>query len=340
MQESNEEIGLESKTVNLHLDSKRILLMGSVFGVAAFLLNLLLIVVTYRECGHLKTLLASKYAYSVKMKEAPRRDDYYQISAGISFSLSADSQKSLNAEVIMQSSDSEYSDLVSWNVHSLKKNGIAVSRGLMRSYGLHVGDRLYSKHTVSGEMTEYMIEVILPELSSVRELGGPRLSDGVIIMGYDALYADNLTHSSVVFTNARIEDLSDDMSNMPEGIVYRSDEMRRLIKTMVPYLALFLALAVLLTCAHSVVLTKSVSHNFRRLVILGSRKGALNKAFAVMICVSAMPQVLASLVIITTLCIVYDFGSVSITVLVMITVAEVLTVLASMIVLKNRLWRV
>ena len=181
--------------IALHAEPRKTIIASLAFTLISFFLMLILILSVNKDAIQLNSLLQSDYDYSVTMQDTVRKDDYYQFNAGIEFTLSDDANTSLNADIVMQSKDSLYTDMVSWNAEPLSTNGVAVSENVAKSNNLHIGDKLYSKHIVNGDSCEYTIEQLLPEAVSVRVTNGMNHSDGIIIMGYDERYIENITHS-------------------------------------------------------------------------------------------------------------------------------------------------
>ena len=223
--------------IALHAEPKKTIIASLAFTLISFFLMLILILSVNKDAIQLNSLLQSDYDYSVTMQDTVRKDDYYQFNAGIEFTLSADANTSLNADIVMQSKDSLYTDMVSWNAESLSTNGVAVSENIAKSNNLHIGDKLYSKHIVNGEIYEYFIEQIIPESVCVRTDKGKMHSNGIIIMGYDTKYVDNITHNYIVFTNKNIDELTAKCTSTPQNIIYRDDEIHTVILSIVPYLA-------------------------------------------------------------------------------------------------------
>ena len=285
----------------------------------------------------MNSLLQSDYDYSVTMQDTVRKDDYYQFNAGIEFTLSADANTSLNADIVMQSKDSLYTDMVSWNAEPLSTNSVAVSENLARANGIHKGDKLYSKHIVNGESCEYTIEQFLPETVSVRVTNGMNHSDGIIIMGYDERYIENITHSSIVFTKDSINDLS--AVGSPENIVYRDDEIMSSFRSIILYLAILSVISIVTTIALTVLLTKSVSSNFRRLIMLGFDRKRLNKAYYRLVHVTAIISIIASVALSGIVFIFIKLSVVKLLIMLLIPFIEIITLLIASNISNKRLWR-
>lgn len=239
------------------------------FALALVFIGVLAILSIGKNLAQISSLLRSDYEYSVTMRDPILQDDYYQFEAGISYSLSRESQTSLNAEILMQTGDSLYTTSVDWNAEQLSKYGVAISDGMARRYGLKLGDLLYSKHIVDGTIHEYTIEQILPEVSNIKSFARNSFSEGLIIMGYDDQYAENIVHTTRVYTKTPIDQLSSSASDMPVNIVYRTDEIAVVVRTLTPYLLAFLLLSIMASYGAVYFTNREVRHNMKRLIMPG-----------------------------------------------------------------------
>lgn len=197
------------------MDKKRALVLMLFFAISYISINLLSIIAVNKESAHLSSLLRSSYEYCATASKNVFQDDYYQFDASISFSTISDSNTGINAEVLMQSNDSKYTSAVDWNADRLSPLGVAITKGIAKSYNLREGDRIYSKHIVDGGVRGYIIEQILPELSASRLSDKREFSDGIIIMGFDESYIESLTHTVLVYTEEPIGDVSLMISETP-----------------------------------------------------------------------------------------------------------------------------
>ena len=323
--------------IALHAEPRKTIIASLAFTLISFFLMLILIISVNKDAIRLNSLLQSDYDYSVTMQDTVRKDDYYQFNAVIEFTLSADANTSLNADIVMQSKDSLYTDMVSWNAEPLSTNGVAVSENVAKSNNLHIGDKLYSKHIVNGESCEYVIEQLLPEAVSVRVTNDMNHSDGIIIMGYDERYIENITHSNIVFTKESINDLS--AVGSPENIVYRDDELMSSLRSIIPYLAVLSVVSIVTTVALSVLLTKSVLSNFRRLIILGFDRKQLNTAFYRLIRGTGSISIIVSVALSGIVFLFVNFTAVKLLILLLILFIEIITLLIASNISNKRLWR-
>lgn len=249
------------------------------FSVIPILLSAIVSISANRDFMHLNSLTHSNYEYSAIMQKTIKQDNYYQFNAGIYFAVSPYAENRLNADILMQPVEAEYTDSIDWNAQKLEENELAISQGIANSNGLEIGDKLYSKHIVDGTLYEYVIAEVLPAVVNVRVSEETEYYDGVIIMGFDKRYVDNITHHSLVFGNEPIDVLASQYSDMPESILYRTDEMLTVFKNLVPYVVLFIVFSILNIMGLIIFATKGVSYNFKRMLRLGFEKEQLNNAY-------------------------------------------------------------
>lgn len=309
------------------------------FAMSLSLIGVFAAISVNRYYAQLNSLLNSDYEYSVTSRNPLSQDSYYQFNAGINYSVSSESDTSLNADILMQSEETQYTKSVDWNARKLDTYGVAVSEGIAKAENLKVGDKIFSKHIVDGEIHSYTIEQILPDIIFKRVSSERTYSDGLIIMGTDDKYVDNISHSFVSYTNTPIEELARELSEVPENILYRSDEILTIVKEMIPYLVLFLLLSVVMAVMLTRQLTKEIKHNFRRLMTLGYAKNQLDASYLKHICRNSIPSVLIALITSIGASVVFGVNTVKVAVMLSIHLAEVVTILLSAIFLKRCLWR-
>ena len=323
--------------IALHSEPRKTIITAVAFTLISFFLTLILMLSVNKDAIQLNSLLHSDYDYSITMQDTVQKDDYYKFNAGIEFTLSADADTSLNAVIIMQSKNSVYTDMVYWNAEPLSTNGVAVSENLVNSNKLHKGDKLYSKHIINGESCEYTIEQLLPEAVSIRVTNVMNHSDGIIIMSYDERYIENITHSSIVYTKDSINDLS--AIGSPENIIYRDDEIMLSFRNIIPYLAVLSVISIITTIASIVLLNKSVSNNFRRLIMIGFDRKKLNTVFYRFVHGTGIISIIASFALSGIVFLFVNFTAVKLLILLLILFIEIITLLIASNISNKRLWR-
>ena len=192
---------------------------------------------------------------------------------------------------------------------------------------------------MDGEIHAYTIEQILPDIIFSRVSPGRTYSDGLIIMGTDEKYVDNISHSLVSYTSTPIEELTQELSEMPEDILYRSAEIMMIVKELVPYLVLFLLLSIVIAVVMVGLLAKEIKHNFRRLMTLGWAKNHLDVAYWKHICRNSIPPVLIAFGASLGASLFLSFNTVKAAVMILIIFAEGADILLSALLLNKRLWR-
>ena len=150
-------------------------------------------------------------------------------------------------------------------------------------------------------------------------------------------YIENITHSSIVFTKDSINDLS--AIGSPENIVYRDDEIISSLRSIIPYLTVLSVISIVITLSFTILLTKSVSSNFRRLIILGFDRKQLNTAFYRLIRGTGSISIIASFALSGIVFLFVNFTAVKLLVLLLIPFIEIITLLIASNISNKRLWR-
>lgn len=330
---------MKKNRIAFHIEPRKTVLVILPFTTISLLLDIFLILSVNKDCAQLYSLCQSKYDFSATTQESVFENDYYQFNAGIAFTLSADAGRSLNADIIMQSVNTLYNDTVYWNADALSTYGVAVSKNLSNSYNLHIGDTLYSKHIVNGAICEYSIEEILPEVANIRAAEGNSYSTGIIIMGYDEKYIENITHNSIVFTKGSVEELSAKSSGIPENIIYREDEISSALQNIIPYLAVFGAISAAIAVMLVSLLTKYISNNFRRLVMLGFKKKRLDSSYFMLTFGCTILSAFTALALSSGIFLFVEISAVKILLLIFMLFIELIALLATSIISNKQLWR-
>ena len=325
--------------IALKAEPRRTAIVLLIFTLISLFLIITLAFSVNKYCMQLNSLIQSGYDYSVTTQEPVFENDYYKFNAGIDFALSADSQTSLNADIIMQIDKSTYTDLVYWNAEFLGTHGIAVSKNIANRNDLHLGDKLYSKHIVNGEICEYVIEQIIPETVFVRANTDKMYSNGIIIMGYDAEYVNNITYNCVVFTNENIDELTAKRTVTPQNIIYRDDEIFTAILGVVPYLVAFSLIAIAAAIIYVYILTKGIACNFRRLLMLGFERKKLNHAYRGYVYMTGIASMIMILAVSCTIFMFADITAIRIILVFWIPIIELITHFIATAISNKRLWR-
>lgn len=330
---------LKGNTVKIHANSRLTLTVAASYAVLSFLLVAIVIILGDTSLGRLITLNECSYEYTATLGKSIGQDDYFLFDAGIGFTRFRDSSHGISAEILMQTADSEYTDLVNWNANKLSASEIAVSSDVARMYGLKVGDILYSRHVVDGSLSEYKVAQLLPYFPSTGISIASSYSDGVIVMGYDSKYEKNISHRTIFFTNESIVALTNKHSETPVDIVYRDDMIATNQGKLMPYLLLLVGLGIVLTVAFVYILLHAIVFNFKRLMMLGFRKHDLDMAFSAY---STFPFICAALCIAAlSLCLIHllNYCRETIWFLIVLLIVESLTYICALLIAKRQVWR-
>lgn len=330
---------MKDKRVNLHMDQRRTLVITVFFSLAALFFNLLAVILLTPTYAQLSSLLNSKYEYSVTLNKSEENDSYYHFNAGIDFSLSEDLKSSVNAEVLMQTENFNYTEGVNWNASKLGNNEVAISKGLARSNHLQLGDKIYSKNVVDGTLHEYVIKEIIPGILNVRFAEHRTYSDGVIVMGYEELYPENISYDYIVYTNLPISELASKTNDAPQNILYRSDEMGVAVKELTPYLVLFVFAGVIATTLSIILLSKGITHNYKRLVSLGYSRKAMQTSYNRTVCLKILTALCIGCVGSFAILYLLQYLQTSLLIVGIITLFEFVTLFITASLIKKKLWR-
>ena len=330
---------LKESSVNLHSNSRLTLIVTASYVMLSFLIVAIVMTVGNTNLGRLITLNKCNYQYSATMGKSNGKDEYYLFEAGIGFTSSKESNRGINAEILMQVAESDYTDSVNWNANNLSIYEIAISEDLARKYGLKVGSALYARHIVDGNLYEYTVTQLLPYFPGTGISGTNSYSDGVIIMGYDSKYEQNISHTTIFFTNELINDLISEYSEVPVNIVYRDDLIASTKEKLVPYLILLGVLGIVITLAFIYVLLHVIICDYKRLIMLGFRKRDLDMAFCIY---TFLPFTFSSLCIVVLsvgLIYVLDFCREALWFSVVLLLVELITFVGASFMAMWRVWR-
>ena len=301
--------------------------------------ELVLILSSNNLFTEIDTLFNSKYEYSVVMKSPVGHDNFYQYDATIRFTLNSDSESALKADVIMQSEPIQYGDLVFWSANPLGNHEIAITQSIASANKLNVGDVLYSKHIVDSNVYEYTIKQIVPNAVSVRYEKDAVRNDGVIIMGYDPIYEENISHNVIVFTNEPISVLTDNGQLSAVKMLYRDDELLYAIRESIPYALFFLALGIVGSIIFVFVLVREIVVNFRRYVSLGYPPGIINSSYNRRIllfgCIVELGFIIVNSILVVTKMICLPFTIF----LISANLIETIVIITTACIIKKSLWR-
>lgn len=330
---------MKAFVANLHPHCKNILGCLAALIATFLLISLAVSIAVSIDMFQLNALSRSKYEYSATAQHSTLENTYYQYNAGISFTTTEKSQTRLNIEVLMQTEEGPYSDVIYWNTTKLNSDGVAVSKNVADRHGLNVGDTIFSKHIVDGITKAYIIEKILPVVTSARVSGNGKDSDGIIVMGYDEQYAANISYSCIIFTSEPIEVVAEGCSEMPTDILHRQDEIITVVMRILPYLLCYILGAAALVVIAMIFLSKSVASNFKRLASNGANFGALNHAYYKITIGTGMGLVIISVFISAISFGMTGFYPINAVPVLAVAIAESITLIATATIFNKHLWR-
>ena len=270
---------MKNTRIDLHLCRQKAIVLVFFIIVLLSALNVVALYTIENDIAQLNSLLHSDYLYSATMIPASKTDDYICFEAGISFKLADNATSSINADVVMQSVGTQYTESLNWNTNELSTYEIAISSSLAREYGISIGDSLFSKHIVNDEVLEYRVEQIIPDVTSIYVNDNGINSNGVIIMGYDKEYVDHISNVHLVYTKEPVNTLFEYSQGTLTDIVYRKDEITTLLKALLPYIVVWGICSIIVSVGLVFFLKKELSYNFKRLMIAGFERKGLNSAY-------------------------------------------------------------
>ncbi len=330
---------LKKSIVNLHISRKRTLSIIASFSLISTMICFFVILSVRNNTKQLYSLYKSEYLYSALVDNSNEPNSYLVFNAGINFATKADSKTGMNTDVIMQTADSSYTKLVSWNTEKMKEDEVAITAGIAKSYGLKEGDFVYSKNVVDGSIHDYLISHILLDATSARKRTGIGTTDGIIIMGYDSNYANNVKHNTLLFTNSDINLLSEKSAGTLTDILYREDEIIDECCKIFPYYSILVILSIALTLSIAIYLKKSAKCSFKRLITLGFDKRGLNRSLFALIFRTGIVSIVLSIFLCLIICGMLGLNTVEFLLLLSVIIIECITLTIAEAIIKRQLWR-
>ncbi len=271
---------IEKKNIGFHIERKSALISLVCLSALFILINLSVVLLVGGDLAILETISRSKYTFSAVISESVGEDDYYTYNASVPFSVTEDDQRSINADVLMQTKESVYTEKVAWNVKKhLAPSEVAISNEIAERFKLEVGDSLISKNVVNGESQRYTISEILPSIKRSRVTDRGADTKGLIIMGYDTLYHENISSQVIAFLYGDVNRFAKKQGIMPTELVYRDDEQMTLWQQIAPYAGVFWFLLGLCAVVFVLCQKRIIQHNFRRMASLGASRKSLNSEY-------------------------------------------------------------
>lgn len=329
---------MQKTVINLHYEKKRRVTMICIIILLFIIFYISYTIIAKKYFEQMSSLLKSNYKYSAYMVNSENDDAYLVYDAGINFGVKKDYEYSLNVDVVMQTRISKYTKNIYWNSIKLNDNEIAISKIIAKQYNLKTGDKIYSKHIVNNTIQEYIIKEVLPEISNIRIDNQNNYRNGVVIMGYDSLYEENIKHKCLVFTNIPVNDMTVSSVEAPTDIIYRDDEIRFVFLDSLPYIVLFILLVLIVLISYVLLLYQLVIKNAKRYITLGYEKKYINKAISKYLYESIVPVVFVSLLYVGLL-ILNKLNDIEIAFYIFVIFVEIVVGIITISYLFRKLWR-
>lgn len=315
------------------------LLFIALFSLLSFIISLVFFISLKANLMQLNSLLKSSYQYSAIVDEIKEINTYFRYNIGIDYAVNPDLKVGINAESIMQTLGAYYTNAVYWNAKNLKEHEVAISKGISQIYNLKEGEHIYSKSVVDGKVHEYLIAQILPNVTTSRMQKEHNYTDGIIIMGYDSKYVDNVSHKILLFSNGNVNSLLGNNEKNVTNIIYREDEISIVCKEIVLYCILLVILIILITIGFVETIKENIKYNFKRLVMLGFNDNILSKTFDAFILGNGTVFIIASSIMLLLVLHNIELNTVVLAFFISIVFIESITLFVSSHIMKRKFWR-
>ena len=158
----------------------------------------------------------SSYQYVFESNQGTSTNNYLNCTDKIQFSTDASMGQPLYVETFMLLPSVAYDDVAPFVLkNKLSSSEIAITRNVAAKYHLSVGTQVYSKHKVTNTLVEYTVKEILPVCYGLTQ-NDPKSNHGVIIMGTDESYIQNVAYS---FSGFAENDPSAQIANENAGLI-------------------------------------------------------------------------------------------------------------------------
>ena len=186
--------------LSIRIEIKYYLILILLLAVSVGLLVGMLFSDSEAEYRYLEMLGNEGYEYVYTASGSIGSDDYLYATGRVSFATGEDLSGGIYADVLMILDGTEYTELSFFDGEcSLGERECAVSENTAALHSLGLGDIIYSRHRVTGNVVGYSIKEILPPAYGIMDAdtSGGR---GVIILGYDEEFASLVKCEYIGFT--------------------------------------------------------------------------------------------------------------------------------------------
>lgn len=228
------------------------------------------------ECDYrqLAFLEGEKYLYSFDTVGSVGQNDYLNCTGKMSISADGVLGVGILADVLMLLPGSEYTDLAPFFAE-LDSDECAISANLAGKQGISLGDKLYSKHRVSEKTVSYTVSAILPECYGVVEGGSSSTGRGVILVGYDGLFKENILCENIAFTDISPSAVISDTGAALSGITTKSELTDELKFSLAVCQSVLSVIVILLSVVAVVWHHRMQRGYYTRLALYGMSRGEL-----------------------------------------------------------------
>lgn len=273
----------------------------------------------------------SAYIYTEITDKPTGKDDYYVFDTNMDF-FKEGSRKSVGGNVVMQVEGSRYSTDVAWNTKHLGRRELAISRNIARRNNIGIGDTLWSKNIVSGKTCKYVVRQIIPRVSNIPLINNGNYSNGIIIVGYDNLFSENMRHQVLAY-------VSDSNNAASVKMIYRHDEIGKNAKMIVPYAGASLVIVIILNALYAVSFKEEIKINFRRRIAIGVGVKRLGRSYIMGLLLYVIPAIVITLILNIIFLLLVGYGRAELVYLFLYVVTQVITLIISFRNIMRKLWR-
>ena len=126
---------------------------------------------------------------------------------------------------------------------------------------------------------------------------------------------------------------------MPVNIVYRTDEIAVVVRTLTPYLLAFLLLSIMASYGAVYFTNREVRHNMKRLIMLGFDKESLDSSYFTRIYSVCLPAIAVAFLLSIIAAFISGFSFMEGIYFLIAAVIEIVTVFIAVNGCRKRLWR-
>lgn len=207
--------------------------------------------------------------YVIEVNQSVKQNDYLNCSS-VTFYCNEDLNNSLYTENFMIINDTNYQETLPFYLSKpLGEREIAVSYNIAKEYRLTKGSIIYSKNNIINQVLEYKVVEIIPICYGVLKVDY-KLNHGIIIMGYDETYEENVENSYISFcANDPTKLIQENKANLI-SFINISEQKKPLLNKFIINLIIGILVIILFTIVYKIIHKKLQTSYYEYLAIKGS----------------------------------------------------------------------